>query len=84
MICRCETVTEGDILSAMRAPIPATTVDMLKHRLRAGMGRCQGGFCSPRVAELLAREAGVTLDKVTQFGGGSYLVLPRDGEEASE
>ena len=84
VICRCETVTEGDILSAMRAPIPATTVDMLKHRLRAGMGRCQGGFCSPRVAELLAKEAGVTLDKVTQFGGGSYLVLPRDGEEASE
>ncbi len=81
VICRCETVTEGDILDVMHAPIPAVTVDMVKHRLRAGMGRCQGGFCSPRVVELLANEKHETLDKVTQFGGGSWIVLPRETTE---
>jgi len=78
VICRCETVTEGDIEEAMNAPIPATTVDMLKHRLRAGMGRCQGGFCSPRVVELLARHQNVTFDKITKFGGNSFVVCPRE------
>lgn len=78
VICRCETITEGDIEEAMNAPIPATTVDMLKHRLRAGMGRCQGGFCSPRVVELLAKHQGVTFDKITQFGGKSFIVCPRE------
>ena len=82
IVCRCETVTEGDLIDAIRAPIPAVTVDMLKKRLRAGMGRCQGGFCSPRVAVLIAEETSCTLDKVTKSGGGSWLVTKRntDGE----
>ena len=82
IVCRCETVTEGDLIDAIRAPIPAVTVDMLKKRLRAGMGRCQGGFCSPRVAALIAEETSCTLDKVTKSGGGSWLVTKRntDGE----
>lgn len=78
VICRCETVTEGDIREALQSPLPPTSIDMIKHRLRAGMGRCQGGFCSPRVAELLAEAQGVTLDRITQCGGDSYLVLPRE------
>ena len=79
IICRCETVTEGDIISAIHAPIPATTIDMLKHRLRAGMGRCQGGFCSPRVAVLLAEASGKTLDEVTKAGKDAWIVEKRQG-----
>ena len=79
IICRCETVTEGDIVDAIHGPIPATTIDMIKKRLRAGMGRCQGGFCSPRVADLIARETNKALDTVTKFGGGSWLVEKRKG-----
>lgn len=79
IICRCETVTEGDIIDAIHAPIPAVTIDMLKKRLRAGMGRCQGGFCSPRAADLIARETEKELDTVTKCGGGSWLVEKRKG-----
>ena len=56
VICRCETVTEGEILEALHAPIPPRSVDGVKRRVNAGMGRCQGGFCGPRVVEILARE----------------------------
>ena len=79
IICRCETVTEGDIIDAMNAPIPALTIDMLKKRLRAGMGRCQGGFCSPRVAALIAEHTEKSLTTVTKCGGGSWLVSDRTG-----
>ena len=56
VICRCETVTEGEIVDAIHSYIPARSVDAIKRRLRAGMGRCQGGFCGPKVLEILARE----------------------------
>ena len=79
IICRCETVTEGDIIDAMNAPIPALTIDMVKKRLRAGMGRCQGGFCSPRVAALIAEHTEKSLTTVTKCGGGSWLVSHRTG-----
>jgi len=78
IVCRCETITEGDLLDCMDSPIPALTLDMLKSRTRAGMGRCQGGFCSPRVAALIAEHEKTTLDKVTKRGGNSWLVLPRE------
>ena len=74
IICRCETITEGDILAAIRRPLGAKTIDMVKVRTRAGMGRCQGGFCSPRVAEILATELGVSLDTITKRGGDSDLL----------
>ena len=80
IVCRCETVTEGDLLDMLDAPIPATTIDMMKKRLRAGMGRCQGGFCSPRVAALIAEKTGCGLDGVTKHGGRSWLVTKRMGE----
>ena len=74
VICRCETVTEGEILEALRSPIPPRSVDGVKRRVGAGMGRCQGGFCGPRVVEILSRELGVTPDHIVQDKAGSWLL----------
>ncbi|MDR1927149.1 MAG: NAD(P)/FAD-dependent oxidoreductase [Oscillospiraceae bacterium] len=75
IVCRCETVSEGEILDAIRAPAGATDVDGVKRRTRAGMGRCQGGFCGPRVLELLARELGLPSEEITKCGGDSRILL---------
>lgn len=74
VICRCETVTEGEILEALHGPIPPRSVDGVKRRVNAGMGRCQGGFCGPRVVELLCRELGLSHDQITQDQAGSWLL----------
>ena len=74
IICRCETVTEAEIIEAIHRPIPAKTVDAVKRRTRAGMGRCQGGFCLPRVAEIISEETGIPLAEVTKNGGSSNLL----------
>lgn len=73
IVCRCEKVTEGEILAAIRSPLPARTVDAVKRRVRAGMGRCQGGFCRPRVMEILSREYGIPLSKVRLGDKGSEI-----------
>ena len=73
VICRCETITEGEILDAIRTNPRPTDVDGVKRRTRASMGRCQGGFCSPYIVELLANEMGVDYTAVTKFGGKSYI-----------
>ena len=73
IVCRCEGITEGEIVEAIHTNPPATDVDGIKRRTRSGMGRCQGGFCSPIVVEILARELGVTTDKITKFGKGSVI-----------
>ena len=78
IICRCETVTEAEIVDAIHRG--ATTVDGVKRRTRAGMGRCQGGFCAPRVMEILSRELGVPTESLTKFGGKSYMVAGKLGE----
>lgn len=75
MVCRCEVVTEAEIRAAIRRPVGATTIDGVKRRTRAGMGRCQGGFCSPRVAELLSEELGIPMTEVTKCGGESRLLV---------
>ena len=75
LVCRCEVVTEAEIRAAIRRPVGATTLDGVKRRTRAGMGRCQGGFCSPRVAEILAEELGVPMTEVTKCGGESRLLV---------
>lgn len=80
IVCRCETVSEGEILEAIRRNPPATDVDGVKRRTRSGMGRCQGGFCGPYVMELLAREQGIPLESVTKSGPGSEMVSERIGE----
>lgn len=69
IVCRCEKVTEAEIVRAIHSPLPATTVDAVKRRTRAGMGRCQGGFCGPRVMEIISRELGVPLEKVCKGNG---------------
>ena len=74
VICRCELVTEGEIVNAIRRPLGATTLDGIKRRTRAGMGRCQAGFCSPKTAQILARELGVDLGEITKLGGASRLL----------
>lgn len=74
IVCRCEQVTEGEILRAIRENPPAKDIDGVKRRTRSGMGRCQGGFCQPYVAELIAKERGISLTKVTKSGKGSHLL----------
>lgn len=74
VICRCETVTEGEILNAIRRPLGAKSLDGVKRRTRAGMGRCQSGFCSPRTMEILARELGKSPLELTKAGGASNLL----------
>ena len=74
VICRCETVTEGEIVASTKTPIPARTVDGVKRRTNAGMGRCQGGFCGPRVVDILARETGKDKTEILKDKTGSYIL----------
>ena len=74
IVCRCEQVTEGEILRAIRENPPAKDIDGVKRRTRSGMGRCQGGFCQPYVAELIAKERGISLTSVTKNGKSSNLL----------
>lgn len=78
VVCRCRTVTEGQVVDAVRRPLGARSLDGVKRRVEAGMGRCQGGFCSPRVAQILARELGCDLAAVTLAGPGSELSVGAD------
>lgn len=80
IICRCETVTEGEILDAIRTNPKATDLDGVKRRTRSQMGRCQGGFCSPYIMELLSRELNKPLEEITKFGRKSYLVTGKTKE----
>lgn len=88
IICRCETVSKGEIIDAIHRPIPATNMDAIKRRTRAGMGRCQGGFCGPRVLNILKQELNISPLKVTKKGKGSYVLdshskgldFPKGGE----
>lgn len=77
MVCRCENVSLGELRHAARANPPAKTVDGLKRRTRAGMGRCQGGFCQPSVVEMLIEEFGLKPEEVTKDGGGSNLIVAK-------
>ena len=73
IVCRCEGITEGEIVEAIHTNPGATDVDGIKRRTRSGMGRCQGGFCSPIVVDIIARELGTSLENVTKFGKGSVI-----------
>lgn len=75
IICRCEMITEGEMIDAIRRPLGAKSLDGIKRRTRAGMGRCQSGFCSPRTMEILARERGVDRSEITKSGGESKLIV---------
>ena len=80
VICRCEGVTEGEIRDAIRRVPGARSLDGVKRRVRAGMGRCQGGFCGPKVMELLSRELHVPITALTKGGGESRLLAGRTKE----
>lgn len=77
IICRCETVSEGEILDALRRNPKATDIDGVKRRTRAGMGRCQGGFCMPYVMRLIEKETGKSMTEITKKGGSSHAVTGR-------
>ncbi|MFZ5351709.1 MAG: NAD(P)/FAD-dependent oxidoreductase [Bacillota bacterium] len=74
IICRCEEISKGEIIDAIRSPIPCHTVDGIKRRVRAGLGRCQGGFCLPHVLKLIQSESGVKMTEVTKKGNASYIL----------
>ena len=80
IVCRCETVTEGEILNAIRRPLGAKDLDGIKRRTRAGMGKCQSGFCSTKIVALLSKELGIPETEVTKFGGKSNLLIGEDKE----
>ncbi len=81
VICRCETVTEGEITEAIRRPVGAVSLDGIKRRTRAGMGRCQGGFCTPKVMEILSRELNVPMESICKNGPGSELITGENKDE---
>ena len=68
-------LTEGEILDAIHRPLVAKSLDGIKRRTRAGMGRCQAGFCSPKTMEILSRELSLDMQKITKSGGNSALVV---------
>lgn len=84
VVCRCEVITEGEIRAALRSPVPPTTLDGLKRRVRTGMGRCQGGFCTPLVLDIACDETGIAPDKFTKKGGASYLLSSPTRPELEE
>ena len=79
IICRCEEISEGEIIDAIHSVIPPTTIDGIKRRVRAGMGRCQGGFCQPNVVQIFARETNTNINDVVKKGEGKIIF--RDSKE---
>lgn len=77
IVCRCECISEGEILEAIHTNPKATNVDGIKRRTRSGMGRCQGGFCMPHIVEILAQELNIEIEEVTKFGGNSKINIGR-------
>lgn len=84
VICRCETVTEGEIIDAITRPLGAKSLDGVKRRTRAGMGRCQSGFCSPRTMEIISRELNMSQLEITKNGGKSNMVTGYSKKSAQE
>jgi len=82
IICRCETIPEKEILNAIHSPVGATTVDGVKFRCRPGMGRCQAGFCRPRVIEILSRELNIPYEKVLKRGEDTNYLMTKTKEIA--
>lgn len=74
IICRCEMITEGEIVDAIKRPLAATSIDAIKRRVRAGMGRCQAGFCGPKLIEIIARELDISIEEVNKNIDGSHMI----------
>ena len=84
IICRCEMISEGEILDAIHRPLGARSLDAIKRRTRAGMGRCQAGFCSPRTMEILSREVPMEMTDISKCGGSSQFVYEYNKEIQEE
>ncbi|MHA1350505.1 MAG: (2Fe-2S)-binding protein [Promethearchaeota archaeon] len=80
IICRCETIPEKEILNAIHSPVGATTTDGIKFRCRPGMGRCQGGFCRPRLIEILSRELNIPYEEVVKTGEETNFLVAKTKE----
>ena len=74
IICRCENVSEGEIVDAINRTLGAKSLDGIKRRVRQGMGRCQAGFCTPRTMEILSRELGISMEEVCKNAPGSEML----------
>jgi glycerol-3-phosphate dehydrogenase len=74
ILCRCEEISEGEVMDMLHSPIPPDTLDGVKRRTMTGSGRCQGGFCSPRLVHLLAKAKGISMEKIIQDQKGSYIL----------
>lgn len=81
IVCRCETVTEGEIIASIRRTLGAKTLDGVKRRTRSGMGRCQGGFCSAKIVDILCKELNLEKTEITKFGGKSNLIVGKIKED---
>ena len=81
IVCRCEQVSEGEIMDAIHRPVGARSLDGVKRRVRAGMGRCQAGFCTPRTMEILARECNLPLTAICKNSPGSEMLVGMMGED---
>ncbi|MFI3167663.1 MAG: NAD(P)/FAD-dependent oxidoreductase [Bacillota bacterium] len=81
IVCRCEKITRGEILEAINSPLSPTTIDGIKRRVRAGMGRCQGGFCMPTIMEIISKQKNIPMEEITKFGKGSEILQKEDSNE---
>lgn len=81
IVCRCEMITEAEIVDAINRPIGATSLDGIKRRTRQGTGRCQAGFCTPKTMEILSRETGIPMEKITKKGTGSHMLTGKIKEK---
>ncbi len=77
IVCRCENVSEAEIVRALHGGIPARSLDGVKRRTRAGQGRCQGGFCTPRIVDIASREMSIGKEHVVKSEGKSYVLSGR-------
>ncbi|MFR7475928.1 (2Fe-2S)-binding protein [Frisingicoccus sp.] len=80
IVCRCEEISKGEILDVLRSPLPVYTLDAVKRRCRPGMGRCQGGFCSPLVVQILAKECGCSVEDIKKNTKESRILFRRTKE----
>ena len=74
IVCRCEGISKGEIIDALNMPLKVSTVDGVKRRVRAGMGRCQGGFCQPLVLKIISEQRGIDYEQVKKRGDASILL----------
>lgn len=84
IICRCESITEGEIMDSINRSLGAKSLDGVKRRTRAGMGRCQSGFCSPKTMEIISRELNISIDDVTKCGNGSKIIVGINKDSVQE